>query len=118
MPTFNIDVSDYAQAYVANSIKDKGGNAGQDALIEALDIDCVATVEVYIAGDQVETTAEGEVKFTSNHPDAIEIILAEAEDTFNEFIERLGGESLSAYNGLDIIQTIRQTAIDEAFADL
>lgn len=118
MPTFDIDVSDYAQAYVANSIKDKGGNAGQDALIEALDIDCVATVEVYIAGDQVETTADGEIKFTSNHPEAIEIILAEAEDTFDEFIRRLDDRSESAYNGLDIIQTIRQTAIDEAFNNL
>jgi hypothetical protein len=118
MPTFTIDVSNYAQEYVADSIKDKGGNPGQEALIEALDIDCTATVEVYIAGDQVETTADGRIQFTSNHPDAIEIILAEAEDTFDEFISRLGSESSSAYNGLDIIQTIRQIAVDEAFRSL
>ena len=59
MPTFDIDVSRQATDYVAASIKDMPGNPGQEALISALDIDCDAIVEVYIAGNSVSTTADG-----------------------------------------------------------
>ena len=118
MPTFDIDVSRQATDYVAASIKDMGGNAGQDALIAALEIDCAAVVEVYIAGSQVTTQADGDIKLRSNHPEAIEQIISAGEDNFLEFLDKLSSESASAYNGLDIIRTIRQTAIDEAYNDL
>lgn len=118
MPTFDIDVSRQAADYVAASIKDMGGNAGQEALIAALEIDCAATVEVHIAGDQVDTTADGNIKLNSNHPEAIEQIISAGEDNFLEFLDKLSSKSESAYNGLDIIRTIRQTAIDEAYNDL
>jgi hypothetical protein len=118
MPSFTIDVSNYAQDYVAGSVKGKGGNAGQDSLLSSLIIDCNAFVTVRIAGDEVDTTAEGNIKFESSHPEAIEQILSGAEDTFQEFLSKLEGGSDSPYNGLDIIQTIRQLAIDEAFDDL
>lgn len=118
MPTFRIDVSDQAEGYVRASIKNKGGNSGQDTLLADLGIDCNAVVTVRIAGDEVDTQAEGNIKFQSSHPEAIEIILAGAEDTFQEFLSRLEDESGEPYNGLDIIQTIRQEAIDEAFDEL
>lgn len=118
MPTFDIDVSKQATDYVAASIKDMGGNAGQEALIAALEINCSAVVEVHIAGDQVDTQADGNIKLTSNHPEAIEQIISAGEDNFIEFLDKLSSESESAYNGLDIIRTIRQTAVDEAFKEL
>lgn len=118
MPSFTIDVSNYAQEYVAASIKGKGGNPGQDSLLSDLIIDCDATVTVHIAGTEVDTSAEGSIRFESSHPEAIEIILANAEDTFNEFISKLEDASDNPYNGLDLIQTIRQEAIDEAFDQL
>lgn len=118
MPEFTIDVSDYAQDYVAASIKGKGGNPGQDSLLSSLIIDCNAVVTVQIAGDEVDTIAEGNIKFKSSHPEAIEQILSGAEDTFEEFISELGGPSASPYNGLNIIKTIRQIAVDEAFSEL
>ena len=118
MPTFDIDVSRQATDYVAASIKDMGGNAGQDALIQALEIDCAATVEVHIAGNQVDTTADGNIKLNSNHPEAIEQIISAGEDNFLEFLDKLSSGSASAYNGLDIIRTIRQDSIDEAYKNL
>lgn len=118
MPTFDIDVSRQATDYVAASIKNMGGNAGQETLISELDIDCDAIVEVYIAGPNVTTTADGNIKLTSSHPEAIEQIIAAGEDNFLEFLDKLSSESESAYNGLDIIRTIRQDAVDEAFNQL
>lgn len=118
MPSFDIDVSRYATDYVANSIKNLGGNAGQEALIAALEIDCSAVVTVHIAGDAVDTKGDGYIKLTSSHPEAIDQIMGVAEDNFLEFIDKLGSESFSSYNGIDVIRTIRQGAIDEAYQDL
>jgi len=118
MPSFDIDVSNQAEQYIRSSIKDMPGNPGQETLVNDLEIDCNAVVTVHIAGNQVETEADGNIKFNSNHPDAIEQIIAAGEDHFGEFLQYLSSESSSAYNGLDIIRTIRQDAIDEAYQDL
>jgi len=104
------------------NIVDRNGeeiyDAGQETLLNDLKVDCNAEIEVYIAGDDVETTAEGYVRFDSSHPEAIEIILAEAEESFEEFLSRLSTTSTEAYQGLDLIETIRQIYVDEAFKDL
>lgn len=118
MPTFTFDISEEAAAYAKASTDGKAGNAGQETLLNDLNIDCNAEIEVYIAGDDVETTAEGYIRFDSSHPEAIEIILAEAEESFEEFLEKLSTTSTEAYQGLDLIETIRQIYVDEAFKDL
>lgn len=118
MPDFSYDISELAVEYVKASIKDMPGNPGQEVLVEALEYDCNVQITVYIAGDQVYTEAEGSIKLGSNHPEAIEVIISEAEDNFDEFISRLSDESFSPYQGLDVIETIRQNNIDEAFNDL
>lgn len=118
MPSFTIDVSKQATDYVTASIKDMPGNPGQETLVEQLDIDCDAVITVNIAGQEVETEASGNIVLRSSHPEAIEQIIAAGEDHFKEFLEYASTESSSAYNGLDIIRTIRQDAIDEAFAEL
>ena len=118
MPEFSFDASQYAADYALASTKNKAGNAGQEALLEALEVDCNCTITVYISGDDVETEAEGDIRFISNHPEAIEIILAEAEEAFEEFKEIISTTSTEAYQGLNLIETIRQEYVDEAFKDL
>jgi hypothetical protein len=118
VPDFSYDISDLAVEYVKASIKDMPGNPGQEVLVEALDYDCSAEITVYIAGDVVETSAEGSIRLNSNHPEAIEQIIAAGEDNFDELITRLSKESFNAYQGLDLIETIRQNNIDQAFGDL
>lgn len=118
MPSFDIDVSNYAQEYVASSLKDKGGNAGQDSILGSLKINCNAVITVHIAGNEVDTSANGQISFETSHPEAISQILSGAEDTFQQFLSEVGGKSESPYNGPNIFQTIRQLAIDEAFDDL
>lgn len=118
MPEFSFDASQYAADYALASTKGKAGNPGQEALLADLEVDCNCEITVYIAGDEVETSAEGDIRFISNHPEAIEIILAEAEEAFEQFKEILSSTSLEAYQGLNIIETIRQEYVDEAFADL
>jgi NADPH-dependent curcumin reductase CurA len=118
MPTFTFDVSEEAAAYARASTAGKAGNAGQETLVADLDIDCSAEIEVYIAGDDVETTAEGFININSSHPEAISEIISDAEDAFEEFLGRLSTTSFEAYAGADLIETIRQTYVDEAFKDL
>ena len=118
MPSFRYDISDVAELYVRGSIKDKGGNAGQDSLISDLGIDLSCIITVHIAGDDVDTSVDGSIKFDSSHPEAIEQILKQGEDTFDEFCRRLESTSTEAYQGSDIIEDIRQDKVDEAFEDL
>ena len=118
MPSFTYDISDIAEQYVRGSIKDKGGNAGQDSLISDLGVDVSCVITVRIAGQDVDTSVDGDIKFSSSHPEAIEVILKEAEDTFDEFVKRLESTSTEAFQGIDIIQTIRQDKVDEAFKEL
>ena len=118
MPTFTFDVTRQAIDYTKASIKDMPGNSGQETLVNDLKYFGYCTIDVHIAGNQVDTSSYGDLILHSNHPNAIEIIMKSAEDHFNEFVDKLGETSKISYNGLDIIQTIRQDCIDEAFAEL
>ena len=118
MPEFTFDISQYAQDYVTESIKGMPGNAGQETLVADLDIGCSCDITVYISGPNVYTEGSGSIQLYSNHPEAIEQIIAAAEDNFDEFVDKLSRESFAAYAGLDIIETIRQDSIDEAFKSL
>lgn len=118
MPTFDYDLSQEAVEYVKASIKDMPGNPGQQSLLNSLDIDCSCILEVRIAGPEVETSADGNIRFISNHPEAIEQIIAAGEDHFEEFKDKLSKVSFAASASLNIIETIRQDKIDEAFDSL
>jgi hypothetical protein len=134
MPTFTYDVSEFASAYAYQSMAGKAGNAGQETLINDIDIDCNCTLTVYIAGPEVSTEADGNIRFRSNHPEAIEIIISEAEEAFEEFKELLNLNTDRAFgaaaiyyatqwilysqNQLNMIETLRQEYIDEAFDSL
>ena len=118
MPEFSFDASEYAASYALASTNNKAGNAGQEALLGDLGVDCTCTITVYIAGDEVTTEAEGDIRFESSHPEAIEEILAEAEEAFDEFVAKLSESSTEAYQGSNLIETIRQQYVDEAFKDL
>lgn len=88
MPTFKFDVTEEATAYAQGVMNDMPGNAGQTALVGALNIDAQAIVEVHIAGDEVDVTPQYDIKIASSHPDAIEQIIAKGEDAFQEYAER------------------------------
>ena len=84
-----------------------------------------AYLTVRIAGPDVSTSSEGNIYINSSHPEAISEIIATAEDNFNEFINKLDSTNLGldlaifyTANGNDIIETVRQNAIDEAFSQL
>jgi hypothetical protein len=118
MPSFDIDVTRQAIDYTKASIANMPGNPGQTTLVSDLEYDGYCIVTVNIAGDQVDTEAQGDLRLHSNHPEAIEIIMGAAQDSFAEFVDKLGGQSGESYNGLDIIKTVRQQAVDEAFGEL
>jgi hypothetical protein len=82
MPTF--DITDKCIKFVAQVIKDMPGNAGQEVLVERLIDEAygLITVDVNIdtVTEEVDIQASGEIKWKSNHPEAIEIIIKTAED--------------------------------------
>lgn len=88
MPTFDFDVTEQAIRYVTENISDMPGNAGQQALVDNLDIDAYTLVSVHIAGQNADVSVDYDIKFNSSHPEAIEEILNQAEDYFQEFSER------------------------------
>jgi len=118
VPTFEYDLSEQAKQYVLANIINMPGNAGQQSLVNSLNIDCNCTLEVYIAGPLVETTATGGIELNSSHPEAIEEIISSGEDHFNEFLDGLSRVSDAASASLNILETIRQDSVDEAFDSL
>jgi hypothetical protein len=116
MPTFRFDVSDLALDHTRSSTKGKAGNAGQESLLSDLEIDGYCYLDVYIAGDEVTTTSEGDIRISSSHPEAISIIIGEAYDAFEEFKNGIQTESL--FGALNTLQLIREEKISEAFDQL
>lgn len=88
MPTFKFDVTEKAVQYAQGIMDDMPGNAGQTALVGALNIDAQAVVVVHIAGDQVDVSPEYDIKINSSHPEAIEQIIDKGEQAFEEYAER------------------------------
>ena len=88
MPTFDFDVTDEANQYALDEMQTMVDNEGQQALLEALNIDSYCIVSVHIAGDNVDTKVNYDVTFNSSHPDAIEDMLSHGEQAFQEFSER------------------------------
>jgi hypothetical protein len=90
MPSFKFDVTDEAVAYTQEAMSGLATNNGQESLLEQLIIDAYCIVTVYIAGDNVDVKSDYDISFFSDHPNAIEDILNEGEQSFQEFSERAG----------------------------
>lgn len=88
MPTFAFDVTEKAQDYALQTMEKMTGNEGQAALVSSLNIDAYARVEVRIAGADIDTDVDYDINITSSHPEAIEEIIAEGEQAFQEYAER------------------------------
>jgi hypothetical protein len=88
MPEFKFDITERALEYAQNIMDVMPGNAGQEALVNSLDIDAQAVVVVRIAGDQVDVEPEYVIKITSSHPEAIGQIIDKGEQAFEEYAER------------------------------
>ena len=81
MPSF--DITDKCIKFVTEVIKDMPGNAGQEVLVERLTSEAYGSVNVDVDYDGlggIDISASGEINWISNHPEAIEIIIATAED--------------------------------------
>lgn len=80
MPSF--DITDKCIKFVAETIKDMPGNPGQEVLVTNLIDEAYGNiiVDVQYGVDDIDISASGEINWRSNHPEAIEIIIATAED--------------------------------------
>ena len=90
--TFVFDITDKCVKFMQESIKDMPGNPGQEVLVEELNYDCRFLLRV---DDERPTdfdiTCEYDINLTSNHPEAIEIIMGKAEE-YGEMIARQAEE--------------------------
>jgi hypothetical protein len=98
MPTFKFDITDKAINYATETMQKMPGNAGQESLVNSLDIDAEAVITVHIAGDTVDVSSEYDIKIGSSHPDAIEEIISEGEQAFE----------LYAQEAADILDLVRE----------
>jgi hypothetical protein len=81
MPSF--DITDKCIKFVTQVIQDMPGNAGQEVLVQRLTDEAYGSVNVAVDYDGlggISISAGGEINWRSNHPEAIEIIIATAED--------------------------------------
>lgn len=90
MPTF--DITDKCIKFVAQIIKDMPGNPGQEVLVERLIDEAYGLITVNVNIDpiteDVDISASGEIKWKSNHPEAIEIIIKTAEENTELIVDQ------------------------------
>jgi hypothetical protein len=119
MPTFTFDITSEAINFVKESVNQlTPGNAGQASLIESLNVNAKAELEVRIAGPEVETEATGYCFINSSHPEAIEDFISAGNAGFDSFLEGCSDVSFAASASLNMIEQIRQDYVDEAFKSL
>jgi len=89
MPEFKYDVTDRALDYMASMIEPMPGNEGQryltELMVDEADAECIVIVS--IDGLTVDVDVDYDISLTSNHPEAIEDIMAAAEGYFQEYAE-------------------------------
>ena len=92
MPEFDFDVTDEALEYMAASIAHLPGNEGQEYLTQRLidEADAEVIVTVSIDGPDVNIDSRYSLSLYSPHPEAIEDIMLQAEQRFEEFAENAG----------------------------
>ena len=90
MPSFTFDVTDRATEAARDVMSSMPGNAGQETLVNDLEIDGYAIVIVDINGPYIDTRSEYDVDIQSSHPEAISIIMQAGMDAFQEYAERAG----------------------------
>jgi hypothetical protein len=89
MPTF--DITDKCIKFVAQAIKDMPGNPGQETLVKRLINEAYGRVLVDVNIDDnegVDIQVDGEIHWRSSHPEAIEIIIATAEDNTELIVDQ------------------------------
>lgn len=91
MPSYTFDITEKVISFAYEAIKDMPGNNGQEVLVERLPKDAFGNVAVIVTTKKVavgrsqtieipvKIEAQGEIYWWSNHPDAIQVIIYEAE---------------------------------------
>lgn len=81
MPTYTFDVTDKCNKFMQMSIKDMPGNPGQTVLINDLDYSGCRFIVTVVDERPIDfnISCDATVRLRSNHPEAIEQIIAEAE---------------------------------------
>jgi hypothetical protein len=82
MATIVFDITDKVIKFVSEVIDDMPGNPGQEVLVEKLikTANGLVLVIVEIEEDGVDIEVIGYIRWKSNHPEAIKIIIKKAED--------------------------------------
>jgi hypothetical protein len=104
MPTATFDITEKAIDFIHYTIKGMPGNAGQETLVKRLvesGIDGTMTVTVTVDAGDIEFEAESDnnLQYSSDHPEAIEVIMkraADAGDFFANLAEVPGPFSFAA----------------------
>lgn len=86
MPQYRFDITEKVMAFGYESVKDMPGNPGQEVLVERLPKEASGQVTLIVTIPETPTEdsiirfdAEGTIYWRSNHPEAIEQIIDEAE---------------------------------------
>jgi len=95
MATFTFDITEKVKDFVGKTITPMAGNPGQEVLIERMLKDSYGqiNVRVTIVGfrgniTDVDISTDGYYNWKSNHPEAISIIMKEAEDLTDLFTDQ------------------------------
>lgn len=87
MPSYTFDITEKTIDFVGKTIKDMPGNPGQEVLVNKLieRADGQVLVKVTVETDNVDIESSGYVKWESNHPEAIKVIIDVAEQNTELF---------------------------------
>jgi hypothetical protein len=87
MPSYKFDITDKTIDFVAKTIQEMPGNPGQQVLVSKLieKADGQVIVTVTVDEESVDIESSGYIKWQSNHPEAIEIIIDTAEQNTELF---------------------------------
>jgi hypothetical protein len=91
MASYTFDITDKCIKFVATIIKEMPGNPGQDTLVGRAIDDAYGNAKVTVTVDDLEgvdISASGEIKWPSDHPEAIEIILKTANENSELIIDQ------------------------------
>jgi hypothetical protein len=91
MATFTFDITEKVKDFVGKTITPMAGNPGQEVLIEKMLKDSYGQINVNVTLEGLEVvdiSTDGWYNWRSNHPEAISIIMKEAEDLTDLFTDQ------------------------------
>ncbi len=94
------------------------GNAGQQTLVDNLDIQVECIVYLEAEFPVISTVAEGTIEIFSSHPEAIEYFIQDGKDAFEVFLAAMDTTTLEEPPVLNIAERVRQDVVDNFLSNL